>query len=372
MYAMQSLSDQQSPVSPAPDFAPPALGESRATPAESRVVPDRGRSAVQPRPLEDWRQELQQAIRDPFEICDILGLPDSLAKSAANHNFPLLAPRPFVARMRPGDPNDPLLLQVLPRGEEARSPSLPSDAVGDLAAQKADGLLHKYFGRALLILAPNCAVNCRYCFRRHFPYDTVPAGDAAWAPALDQIRADTTLAEILLSGGDPLVLGDRRLSRLIDSLEAIPHVTRLRIHTRLPVVIPQRVTTALCDTIEASRFRTVIVLHINHANEIDDAVATAVAKLRRTGAMLFNQSVLLRGVNDSVEAQAALCERLVEVGVTPYYLHQLDMVEGVGHFETPVPRGLQIVKELRKRLPGYAVPRYVRENAGEPHKTPLE
>jgi EF-P beta-lysylation protein EpmB len=372
MHAMQSLSDQQSPVSPAPDFAPPALGESRATPAESRVVPDRGRSAVQPRPLEDWRQELQQAIRDPFEICDILGLPDSLAKSAANHAFPLLAPRPFVARMRPGDPNDPLLLQVLPSQYENLSPSLPSDAVGDLAAQKADGLLHKYFGRALLILAPNCAVNCRYCFRRHFPYDTVPAGDAAWAPALDQIRADTTLAEILLSGGDPLVLGDRRLSRLIDSLEAIPHVTRLRIHTRLPVVIPQRVTTALCDTIEASRFRTVIVLHINHANEIDDAVATAVAKLRRTGAMLFNQSVLLRGVNDSVETQAALCERLVEVGVTPYYLHQLDMVEGVGHFETPVPRGLQIVKELRKRLPGYAVPRYVRENAGEPHKTPLE
>jgi EF-P beta-lysylation protein EpmB len=274
--------------------------------------------------------------------------------------------------MRPGDPNDPLLLQVLPRDDETRSPSLPSDAVGDLAAQKTDGLLHKYLGRALLILAPNCAVNCRYCFRRHFPYDTVPAGDAAWVPALNQIRTDTTLAEILLSGGDPLVLSDRRLSRLIDSLEAIPHVTRLRIHTRLPVVIPQRVTTALCDTIEASRLRTVVVLHINHRSEIDDAVAAAVAKLRRTGAMLFNQSVLLRGVNDTVDAQATLCERLVEVGVTPYYLHQLDMVEGVGHFETPVPRGLQIVKELRQRLPGYAVPRYVRETAGEPHKTPLE
>lgn len=334
---------------------------------ESRVRP----GGQENRRCRDWRLELQQAIRDPYELCGLLGLPNELAESAAERGFPLLAPRPFVSRMRYGDPADPLLLQVLPRPEEADPDRLPIDGVGDLPAMRTSGLLQKYNGRALLLLAPNCAINCRYCFRRHFPYDTVPAGDKAWEPALEKIRRDGSLAEVILSGGDPLVLSDQRLSRLITSLDAIPHLRRLRIHTRLPVVIPQRITDILCRSLEETRLRVVVVLHINHANEVDHSVAESAKRLRHAEAVLLNQSVLLRGVNDSVERQATLCEKLIDIGVTPYYLHQLDMVSGVGHFEAPTPLGIQIVKELRTRLPGYAVPRYVREISGEPHKTLL-
>lgn len=318
-----------------------------------------------------WQEDLRDAFRDPYELCEHLGLPQEVADSAAAEEFQLLAPRPFVARMRHGDASDPLLLQVLPRRDERLDAQLPIDAVGDLPAQRADGLIHKYSGRALLMVSGHCAVNCRYCFRRHFPYGSLPQGDAAWLPALDQIRRDTSLREVILSGGDPLVIGDDRFCRLVSQLSAIPHLQSLRIHTRLPVVIPKRITEQLIQTLTDSRLQAVIVLHINHANEIDDSVADAVGRLRSTTAIVLNQSVLLRGINDSVPALVELSEQIIKVGALPYYLHQLDMVPGVTHFEADRAVGQKLIAELRKRLPGYAVPRFVVEEAGEPHKTLL-
>lgn len=321
--------------------------------------------------IPSWKRSLSEAIRDPAELCRMLGvrLPDGC--QAASGEFGMLAPRGFVARMRAGDPQDPLLLQVLPVGAESESSDLPTDAVGDLAAAREHGLLQKYHGRALLVLSGQCAVNCRYCFRRHFPYRDLPQGDAAWEPALRSIASDPSIKEVILSGGDPLVLSDRRLQSVVDRLEAIPHLTTLRIHTRLPVMIPERVTNSLCHTLKGSRLRTVFVTHINHTNEIDETVASATARLRDASDFLLNQSVLLSGVNDSVESLESLSSRLLEVGILPYYLHQLDMVAGVHHFEVPTGAGERLVEALRARLPGYAVPRLVREEPGEPNKTVL-
>ena len=316
-----------------------------------------------------WLRVLRDAVRDPAELLRLLDLPPEPAGAGGN-GFPLLVPRGFVSRIRPGDRNDPLLLQVLPAAAESDD-SGPLDAVGDLPSQIAPGAIQKYQGRALLIAAGQCAVNCRYCFRRHYPYDAAPRSDDQWTPAIDAIAADPTVTEVILSGGDPLVLSDDRLRRLVARLELIPHVHTLRIHTRLPIVIPERVTEALCDTLAYSRFTTVVVTHTNHANEIDRAVAASLRDLKDAATLLLNQAVLLRGVNDSVEPLEALSRRLIEVGVTPYYLHQLDRVAGVGHLEVPVEEGLALIAELRRRAPGYAVPRYVREEPGEPHKTVL-
>lgn len=304
----------------------------------------------------------------------MLGLPQEWARGAevAARQFPLLAPRPYVARMRPGDPHDPLLRQVLPLpAETSPTPGFSADPVGDAAAHAAAGLLHKYAGRALLVTTGACAVHCRYCFRRHFPYDQMPKGLSAWGPALATIAADDSIHEVILSGGDPLTLVDRTLAELVDRVAQIPHVRRLRIHTRLPIVIPARVTGELIRWLTTTRLTPVVVLHANHANELDAMVAAALGRLSAAGVPLLNQAVLLRGVNDSADAQAQLCERLVDLRVMPYYLHQLDRVAGAAHFEAPESTGLQIVQELRARLPGYAVPKYVREVAGDLHKRPL-
>jgi L-lysine 2,3-aminomutase len=216
-----------------------------------------------------------------------------------------------------------------------------------------------------------CAVHCRYCFRRHFPYDSAPRSLTDLLPAIEQIEADSSIHEVILSGGDPLTLVDSLLVQLVARLEAIPHLRRLRLHTRLPIVIPQRVTAELLDWLTGTRLTPVVVVHINHPAEIDDAVVAALGKLHSAGIMLLNQAVLLRGVNDSVEVLAALSERLIDLHVLPYYLHQLDRVVGAAHFEVPVEQGLQIMSELRGRLPGYAVPRYVQEIAGRDHKVEL-
>jgi EF-P beta-lysylation protein EpmB len=320
---------------------------------------------------DDWRQDLQEAIRCPLKLCEALCLPRALGAKAAEHGFRTLAPLPFVKRMRWGDPNDPLLRQVLPTADEGVALELPLDAVGDLPSQRAPGLLQKYRGRSLLMLGASCAVNCRYCFRRHFPYEEVGLSDAVLDQAIVQIASDNTLTEVILSGGDPLIVSDAKLRRLVAALDSVPHLRRLRIHSRLPVVLPARVTPSLCEALQESRLSVVVVLHINHAREIDAEVSKAVRRLRNTGAMLLNQSVLLRGVNDSFEALRDLSETLVDVGVTPYYLHQLDVVAGVSHFEVEVERGRELHEQLRAALPGYAVPRYVREVAGEPYKTIL-
>lgn len=321
-----------------------------------------------------WQEAMKDAVRDPAELCRLLELPADFVEPAraAAGEFPLFAPRGFVARMRLGDPADPLLRQVLPLGNElADVPGFVADPVGDAAATVRTGLLQKYHGRVLLITTGTCAIHCRYCFRRHFSYEEAPRSIARWEPALEAIAADDTIHEVILSGGDPLTLVDTTLTALTDRLESIPHLRRLRIHTRLPIVIPERVTDELVELLAATRLTPIVVLHANHANELDEYVAESIAKLAESNALLLNQAVLLAGVNDSLETQAALCERLVDLRVTPYYLHQLDRVAGAAHFETPISTGRQIIDQLKARLPGYAIPRYVQEVAGAASKTEL-
>jgi EF-P beta-lysylation protein EpmB len=307
-------------------------------------------------------------------LCQLLQLPSAYHEAAqrAADQFPLVAPLELVRRMRVGDPRDPLLRQVLPIEAESKPvEGFQQDPVGDRAAVTQPGLLQKYAHRALLTATPTCAVHCRYCFRRHFDYRAVPRSLADWQPALDQLTRDEQLREIVLSGGDPLVLTDQRLGELVARLGEIRHLRRLRIHSRLPVVIPQRVTSSLVRILNSTHMTPVVVIHANHPAELDATVAQAVDQLLRAGMMVLNQSVLLRGVNDSVSTLVELSERLIELRVTPYYLHQLDQVDGAAHFLVPIETGRQLVAELRARLPGYAVPRYVREQAGGLHKTPL-
>jgi EF-P beta-lysylation protein EpmB len=275
--------------------------------------------------------------------------------------------------MRPGDVNDPLLRQVLPLADELDDvPGFTADPVGDADALAQPGLLHKYDGRVLMVTTGACAVHCRYCFRRHFPYAQSPRTLADWQPAIDRIAFDASIREVILSGGDPLMLVDRVLAELVEELAEIPHLRRLRVHTRLPIVIPERVTDGLIDLLRRARLTPIVVVHANHVNELDESVAASLSRLVDAGIPLLNQAVLLRGVNDSVGAQAALCERLVDLRVIPYYLHQLDRVAGAAHFEVPVGEGQRLLRQLRERLPGYAVPRYVTEIAGSGSKTVLE
>ncbi len=327
-----------------------------------------------PSPPSRWQRLWREAVTDPRELLALVGLSDRTDDllTGRDTGFPLRVPRGFVARMRHGDPADPLLLQVLPRPAElAAVPGFSTDAVGDGAARAATGVIRKYAGRSLLIATGSCAVHCRYCFRRHFPYAEETAAAGRWREALDHLAADTTTEEVILSGGDPLSLSTARLAELTDGLAAIPHVRRLRIHTRLPVVLPERVDEGLLGWLAGLPLERVIVVHANHANELDDNVAAACASLRDAGAILLNQSVLLRGVNDDADTLAALSGRLIASGILPYYLHQLDRVAGAAHFEVDDARAVALVESLRTRLPGYMVPRLVREIAGADSKTPL-
>ena len=332
-------------------------------------------AAVSPTTLRPaWQTELARGFRNPAELVAALDLPPDWAAAArAGHDeFPTRVPRGFVARMRPGDPSDPLLRQVMPLAEEEiRQPGFDTDPVGDLGAMDTPGVLHKYHGRALLIVTGACAVNCRYCFRRHFPYGDAHAARGQWEPALEHVASDPTLSEIILSGGDPLSLPDHRLAELARRLGEMPHLQRLRVHTRLPIVLPERVDDALLDWLTDGRLQPVVVLHANHANELDDSVSRACHRLRDAGVTLLNQAVLLRGVNDSVDSQCVLSERLFELGVLPYYLHQLDRVAGATHFLVPAAEARALAAALAERLPGYLVPTLAREDAGAPAKTPM-
>jgi EF-P beta-lysylation protein EpmB len=322
-----------------------------------------------------WQQLWREAVSEPHELLSLVGL-SHLSTSllpAARIEFPMRVPRGFVARMRYGDPADPLLLQVLPQAAELLRdvPGFSQDAVGDMASRSAHGVLHKYHGRALLIATGSCAVHCRYCFRQHFPYNEHTAAANQWREAIEHVREDSSISEVLLSGGDPLSLSTAKLIELSTAFATIPHLRRLRIHTRLPVVLPERVDAELLDWIAQLTLPCVIVLHANHANELDAAVATACMHLRQAGATLLNQSVLLRGINDNEAALSALSERLIECGIQPYYLHQLDRVVGTAHFEVSDSEALALIETLRRRLPGYLVPQLVREVAGAPYKLPL-
>ncbi|MBL8891459.1 MAG: KamA family radical SAM protein [Planctomycetaceae bacterium] len=349
-----------------------------------------------------WTGDMKAAIRDSHQLLAAVGLaatipqvstggaPSGLdeglaAEVLARPKFPVFVPPALLARISRGNANDPILRQVLPLADEEdaeRQAEFGIDPLGefpDLAAPDSMATepkpgdrkwIQKYHGRALLITTGACAINCRYCFRRHFPYPSAPQQRTRWQPWLEPIAADPTIREVILSGGDPLVLHDESLCRLLDGLREISHVKWLRIHSRMPVVIPSRITNSFLALFEGFAAKT-MVIHVNHAQELDDEVAQAMLRLRHRGFQLLNQSVLLRGVNDSVSALMDLSCRLVELGVVPYYLHQLDRVRGAAHFEVSIERGLQLVAELRQKLPGHAIPRYVQENPGQPSKTIL-
>lgn len=323
-------------------------------------------------PAVAWQVALQTVVSDSDELLTLLGLSADDLAIDRGQTFPLRVPRAFVARMQPGRADDPLLRQVLPVvAERARMPGFTVDPLAEAEANPVPGLIHKYRGRVLLIVNGHCAIHCRYCFRRHFPYAAQQASKGEWSRAFDYIARDDSIREVILSGGDPLSVPDRHLQWLISQVEAIPGVARLRIHSRLPVVIPQRITPALVAVLAGSRLQASLVIHANHAQELDDSVAAALWPLRRAGIVLLNQTVLLAGINDEVEALSALSERLFAIGVLPYYLHLLDQVAGAAHFAVSEARAQALREALRARLPGYLVPQFVREVAQAASKIPL-
>ena len=331
--------------------------------------------AVLTLPTDRWQAHWRQAIREPSELLAELGLaPEDMGVSAeALAQFPLRVPRGFVARMRHGDPADPLLRQVLPINDEMQvAPGFSFDAVGDSQARKATGVIQKYQGRALLVATGSCAIHCRYCFRRHFDYAEENAAKGGWQAAVAAIAADPSIDEVILSGGDPLSLATSKLAELTNALATIGHVKRLRIHSRLPVVLPERVDQDLLNWLGALPWPVAFVVHANHANEFDASVDAAMSRLRGTGAQLLNQAVLLRGVNDDLATLAELSERSFAAGVLPYYLHQLDRVQGVAHFEISDAQALSLHAGLMARLSGYLVPKLVREIAGDTSKRPMQ
>jgi EF-P beta-lysylation protein EpmB len=322
---------------------------------------------------QNWCLELANAISDPKLLLELLSLsPDSLEISLkARAAFTQRVPMSFIQRMKKGDPNDPLLRQVLPVEDELKkADGFCADPLQE-QENAIPGLLHKYKNRVLMILKSGCAVNCRYCFRRHFPYEANKGNKAVWQEAIDYIKKDPDIDEVILSGGDPLMAKDHELAWLLAKLEPISHLKTLRIHSRLPVVIPSRVTDELLGLLSATRLKVVLITHINHANEIDKALKEAMAKLGQAKVTLLNQSVLLLGVNDSVEALKALSHALFSAGILPYYLHLLDKVEGAAHFAISDEKARLLVRGLLKEVSGYLVPKLMKEEAGKASKTPL-
>lgn len=319
-----------------------------------------------------WQTALANTIKNPAVLLKQLGLSGKLL--AIDHDaikhFPLRVPQAYVNKMRHGDEHDPLLRQVFPLIDESFDvTNFVADPVGDNLAVTSPGILQKYQGRALLVTTGACAIHCRYCFRRHFPYGDSNPLASQWQQTLKTISEDRSINEVILSGGDPLSLSDNKLATLAADIEKIPHIKRLRIHTRLPIVLPERVDEYLLSWIGASKLNIIMVIHANHANEIDSLVSIALNKLRLAGCQMLNQTVLLKGINDSSQALYDLSERLSEVNVIPYYLHLLDKVAGASHFDVAEHRGIELIAQIRKTLPGYLVPRLVREQQGETSKT---
>ena len=318
-----------------------------------------------------WQQQLAQSITDPDELLRILQLPEELRNQAQRpaNSFPLRVTRDYLSCIKKGDINDPLLKQVLPVEEENHSPEgFVTDPVGDMHASPLPGLIHKYQGRVLLITTPACAIHCRYCFRRTYPYHESSANKDNLDFALKHIAEDPTIHEVILSGGDPLTMSDERLESLVHRIESIPHVTTLRIHSRLPVVLPARLTAAFKRILDESRLNAVLVIHCNHPNELSDNVTLALQQLSSSKITLLNQSVLLKGVNTEPAVLIELSHRLFSSRVLPYYLHLLDPVSGAAHFHIDDKAAVQLHASIKKELPGYLVPALVREIAGFPYK----
>ena len=316
---------------------------------------------------------MRDGIATVQELLDIVQVDANRidAMQPSRGEFPLRVPRSYAARMRKGDPADPLLLQVLPlQAERMDVPGFEPDPLRE-AGLASQGVLKKYRGRALLVTTPACPVHCRYCFRRHFPYADQVAAKDRWEPALRALRAMTDVTEVILSGGDPLSLANRRLGELMHLIEDLKHVDTVRFHTRFPIVLPERVDQGLLELLGDTRLQTVMVVHCNHANEIDDSVQAALDAVARTGTRLLNQSVLLRRINDGANQLESLSRALFRCGVLPYYLHLLDPVSGAAHFDVPASRGIELIEELERRLPGYLVPRLVREEPDRSCKTTI-
>ncbi|WDE04546.1 EF-P beta-lysylation protein EpmB [Thalassomonas viridans] len=320
-----------------------------------------------------WQKELANVVTDPKTLLEMLDIDPQayLAHFQARKLFPVRVPRPFIKRMKKGDINDPLLKQVMPLSDEF---SISDGYLTDPLEEHdtvAEGLLHKYRSRVLMIVKAGCAVNCRYCFRRHFPYSDNSPNKARWQQALDYIAEHKEISEVIFSGGDPLMASDEHLAWLVEKIQAIPHVRRLRLHSRLPVVIPSRITPDLVKVLAQTRLKTTLVFHINHTKEIDEAFVSALEPLRAARIPLFNQSVLLKGVNDNSEILCRLSEDLFDAGIQPYYLHMFDPVQGAAHFDVGEEDAVKIIKEMLAELPGFLMPKLVREIAGEASKTPI-
>jgi L-lysine 2,3-aminomutase len=317
-----------------------------------------------------WQQALAEAFTQIEDLCRHLKLDTNTLPLLANFKqFPLRVPRGFVACMETGNPNDPLLRQILPLQAELEDyPGYTHDPVGDLNAVAAAGVIHKYQGRVLFIVTGGCAVHCRYCFRRNFPYQELQLSTQKTQQAIEFIAARPDISEIILSGGDPLLLNDEKLAHLFQQLANIPHLKRIRIHSRIPIVLPERITPALLNIFATSKQKLVLVIHANHRNELSHAVAAGCALLKQHNITLLNQSVLLKDVNDNAPALIQLSEQLFAIGVLPYYLHLLDKASGVGHFEIAENQALEIIQHMQRNLPGYLVPKLVKEVAGAAYK----
>ncbi len=327
------------------------------------------------KPVEsDWQTLMKGSLISATELISYLELPKSFLPGAESGHqlFELRAPKPYLDRIEKGNPNDPLLLQILPMQQESlKVPGYITDPLEEMDSNPIPGLIHKYKSRVLLVGSGACAINCRYCFRRHFPYQDNGLSNDRIDQVIRYLQAKKEVNEVILSGGDPLATPDRRLQQLVEQLAAVPHIKRLRIHTRLPVVIPQRITDQLVSLLSQSRLKVVWVLHINHSNEIDHQVAAAVSKLKENRMTVLNQSVILKGVNDSVQVLKDLSESLFDAGILPYYLHAFDPVQGASHFDVPDHQLIKLWRELQGQLPGFLVPKLTREEPGKTSKTLL-
>ena len=320
----------------------------------------------------DWKSELSNCINSIDQLLQQLGLNSKGLKVSqlASQDFPIKVPQHYAQLMEYGNPEDPLLKQVLPiQAELHQDPSFSIDPVNESEYNPVPGIVHKYRNRVLMIISPSCAINCRYCFRRHFPYQENRQSKQQWLQALDYLKTRPEINEVIYSGGDPLAANDNFLGWLTQQIESIKHIKRLRIHTRLPVVIPSRIDNQLLNWLGNTRLKPTMVLHINHANEIDAKLCQAVDQLKSAGITMLNQSVLLKGVNDSSQQLIALSEKLFDAGVMPYYLHMLDPVQGASHFDIPKDRAIEIFNQMQAELPGFLLPKLVQERAGETSKS---